>query len=182
MSASRAFLAIGAALCLSACQVVPKTNETSGPKFTVTLADKLHNQGWPNDRKIVHSGGTVTVDPSLDILVTISAKDSGGMDTLDSDVMFHANACGSSGGTFVSTIDTSNQTAHPNPPGTVTDTLFYLHELTTHDLKSQPCDPLHTTSSGLGTVVLLARATNASQRASNFTFNIHTVGGVSPHS
>jgi hypothetical protein len=179
MSTARALLATGVALCAVACHVRPNPNEKTAPALTVTLADKLHNQGWPADQRVVQAGGSLVVDPHLDILITVAAKDPGGMKALDSNLVFYANACGGNG-VFESPLDVSNQSATPHPPGSVADTLFYVHELTTHSLKAQPCDPLKTTSAGLGTVVLLSRATNQSNRATNFAFNIRTAGGRGP--
>lgn len=180
MTVLRTTVAIALAACAWGCQVQQNTHEKTGPDITLTLADKLGNQGWTNNRKVLHANGTVTVKPTLDILITVAANDKGGVSTLDTVLMFFANGCGASpGGTFVSTIDTSNQTATPHPPNTITDTLFYLHEITTNGLKHQPCDPLPAVGSGLGTVDIIATATNPSDKLSDRLFKIHTVGGVS---
>jgi hypothetical protein len=179
MSISRALVAFGLSLCLAGCQVDQMTNEPSGPSITLTLLDKLHNQGWPEDRKVLDSNTTVTVKPDMDILITVSAHDQGGVSTLDNVLMFFANGCGNPpGGAFVSTIDTSNQMATPHPPNTITDTLFYLREITTSSLKTQPCTVGPGTSTGLGTVYVIASATNPSDRFSDRLFKIHTTGGV----
>jgi hypothetical protein len=185
MATSRMALVAAAGLGLAACQVVPDTGEKSGPKFTVTLVDRLHNQSWNGDQKVFHGDVTVTVETPLDILATLTAKDPGGMETLDTTVIFFANACDNSGtptgGTSINTLDVSNQTAHPHPPGTIIDTLFYLHDYTTAELKKTPCNSLFTPSSGKGTVQLLSRATNPSHRATDISVSIHTKGGVTPN-
>jgi hypothetical protein len=174
-------LALAAALCVSACQVTPVTNENTPPTITVTLTDKLANQGWAGNQYVIQPNGLVTVDPNLDILIAVSAHDPGGMNTLSGFVGFYVNACGfAEGGGYMNTLDSFNATAAHNPPNTVTDTLPYLYEITTASLQAQPCNYNQSGSSGLGTVRLSATATNQSNLTASGVYLIHTKGGVIP--
>jgi hypothetical protein len=173
--------ALGAALLLTACQVTPVTNETTPPTVTVTLIDKLANQGWAGNQYVIQAGGLVTVNPNLDILIEVSAHDPGGMKELSGAVGFYVNACGSeSGGGYMNSLDSFDATATHNPPNTVTDTLPYAYEVTTAQLKALPCDYGKNGSSGLGTVRLLATAVNQSNQMATGIYMIHTQGGVIP--
>jgi len=97
----RLWAVVGVAVVVSACQVKPNKGETTPPTITITLMDKLGNQPSPftpattYNSKYVLSGNNyiVTVDPNLDILITISAKDPGGMNTLTGSIWYFAN-CG----------------------------------------------------------------------------------------
>jgi hypothetical protein len=181
MPIQRLLLAAGLAAGACACQVTPNPNSNTPPTITVTLIDKLQNQGWANNQMVLANGGLVTVDPNIDVLVAVSAHDPAGMNTLNGTVQFYVNACGfSQGGGVFDPLDSVNATATHNPPNTVTDTIPYLYEVKTATLKAQPCNFGQNGSSGLGTVVVRMTATNQANLQTAYSGDIHTVGGVIP--
>lgn len=186
----RLLAVVGLALAVSACQGKPNKGETTPPTITITLMDKLGNQVAPfspastYNSKFVFSGnnGVVQVDPNLDILIVISATDPGGMNTLTGSISYFANCAQGVGGGVFATLTGINETATNNPPNTVTNTLPFLYEVKSAQLKtaqSQNCANSGTPN-GLGSVVVQVAATNQSNKSVSVKEYIHTVGGVIP--
>lgn len=192
MSLERSLPALGLSIAITACQVTPNPNEKTPPTLTITLMDKIGNQTAftpPStyNAKFVFSGnnGLVTVDPNLDILITISATDPGGMSTLSGGIWYYGNCSTPAGqGGNLGNLASINETATHNPPNTVTNTLPFLYEVTTAQLKTlqaKNCTgPQGNSPDGLGTVVIGVNATNQANISTTLTENMHTVGGVLP--
>jgi len=185
----RLWAVVGVAVVVSACQVKPNKGETTPPTITITLMDKLGNQPSPfspastYNSKYVFSGNNdiVTVDPNLDILITVSAKDPGGMNTLTGSIWYFANCAQGVGGGVSATLTGINETATNNPPNTVTDTLPFLYEVKSAQLKTAQSQNCSTSMpDGLGSVVVQVNATNQSNISASAKEYIHTVGGVIP--
>jgi hypothetical protein len=184
MFPGRLLAAVGLVVAIVACQVTPNSAEKSPPAVTITLMDKIGNQtafSPPStvNSKFVFSGNLdlVTVDPNLDIVITISATDSGGMKTLAGAISYYANC--PSGGVSIP-LTTVNETATNNPPNTVTNTLPFVYEVTTAQLKTAQSENCTGVPDGLGTVVMKVTATNQANLDTSLTEDMHTVGGVIP--
>jgi hypothetical protein len=191
MSPERLLAALGLVIAIVACQVTPNPSEKTPPTVTITLMDKIGNQtafspASTVNSKFVFSGnnGLVTVDPNLDVVITISATDPGGMKTLAGAISYYAN-CLTTGGDGVNIPLTAvNETATNNPPNTVTNTLPFVYEVTTAQLKTaQAANCSVGIPDGLGTVVINVTATNQANLSTSVTQNMQTFGGVlpSPH-
>jgi hypothetical protein len=172
------------AFAVAACQVTPNTTETTPPTITVTLMDKLGNQGWTNNQKVVPSNGYINnINPSLDILIAVSGHDPGGMNTLNGGVWFFTNCLSGSYGGTNATLASISETATHNPPNTVTDTLPFLYEATTAGLKaaqSSACTQVGYGAAGLGTIVVDATATNQANLSTTTNDDLQLTGGVLP--
>jgi hypothetical protein len=191
MSLQRSFAVLGLVIALAACQVTPNPSEKTPPTVTITLMDKIGNQtvfSPPSavNSKFVFSGnnGLVTVDPNLDILITISATDPGGVNTLSGAIEYYANCAQATGSGVLVSLTAVNETATHNPPNTVTNTLPFVYEVTHAQLKTAQAENCSVgVPDGLGTVVINVTATNQANLSTSVTQNMQTVGGVlpSPH-
>jgi hypothetical protein len=192
MFVHRVLPAVCISLALSACQVPPNLGETTAPTITVTLRDKLGNQGWsPNNNKpgmgnnqyiLPVSSSTLLIDnlnPNMDILIGISGHDSGGMSTLTGDIAYFGN-CTQSLQSVSVTLTNINESATHNAPNTVTDTLPFLYELTSSTLKSAQAQHCPGERDGLGTVILAVGASNQAGHSSVANYYLHITGGVIP--
>jgi hypothetical protein len=185
MMFQRLSLAIGLGLAASACQVPPNLTETTPPTVTVTLTDRLGNQGFKNNNRLVvpSSGFVDNLNPNMDILIAISAHDPGGMNTLTGEIELFANCPSGQGDGVFAPLTYINETAAHNPPNTVSDTLPFLFEVTSSMLKSaqaQNC-PGPPPPNGLGTIVLYLGATNqANVSTGQIRDLLHMTGGVIP--
>lgn len=175
---------VGIALAASACQVTPNPNGTTPPTLTVTLRDKLGNQGWANNQTVVPTNGYLKgINPNLDILIVISGTDPGGMNTLMGYINFFANCPQDQGGGVFASLVGISETATHNPPNTVTNTLPFLYEVTTAGLKAAQaanCSPVAPNTAGLGTIVVNVTATNQANLSTTTKDDLQLVGGVLP--
>jgi hypothetical protein len=149
--------------------------------------DKIGNQtafSPPStvNSKRVFSGNNdlVVVDPNLDILITISATDPGGMSRLSGGISYYANCPTSAGSGVRISLTAIDETATHNPPNTVTNTLPFVYEVTTAQLKTAQAANCNGASDGLGSVIVQVAATNQANLDTSVTEYLQTVGGVLP--